>query len=232
MIKLADILKEMAMEPTPKTDYDQVIKAANAMGASNPILWRGIKGGKSIVTHVTGDRENFRGSHELGAKIIMQELGIKYPVFCYFEKSLVQLFGTPCAIILNQPYKIYQSGEVDDVMTYAQRAIYKTTNMSGGTLRQQTGTRSEEEIAKMAKDGAATYAQITNGKPLHKNREVIVDVKDYWALPTDMISRFVDAGDNIPKTKLPKDYSTYADVIQGLTFLKEYFELNSPQPKS
>ena len=212
MIKLNTILKEMAIANALSGDkaklaseVDRVIEAANQMGVNNPVLWRGMMGdkGRSLhkINYITGDRNRFMGSN-LGAATIVKELGIDQPVFAFFENSLVEFFGQPCVLVLEKPYKMYQSPEVQDIKSYVERNIYKTTHTGGGTLRTQIGSRSDDEIKQIAKEGAATYKEL-NGKPLVKDREVIIDVRNYWAI-------------------LNIEAKTYADVIENLEKYKEY----------
>lgn len=212
MIKLSTILREMAIanalsgdEAKLGSEIDKVIEAAKQMGESNPVLWRGMVGEKGSnlhkINYITGDREQFRGS-TLGATTIIQELGIKHPVFAFFEENLVEFFGYPCILVLEKPYKMYQSPEVEDLKSYIEHSIYKVEKRNGGIMRTQIGRRTNDEVVEKAKQGAATYKQL-NGKPLIENREVIIDVKNYWAI-------------------LNIKAKTYADVVEYLEKYKEY----------
>ena len=218
MIKLTNILKEMAIrnawsgetkeEKAAQTDV--VIEAAKAMGLNNPVLWRGTrgipgpKGTKSTLTrimYITGDRAAFRGGHQ-NAKKVLQLLGIDQPVFAHFDRAMTVFFGTPCALVLEQPYKLYQSTEVNDIMA--------DTNNWETTVDINSGGRARSSIFKEKTDQdlqniANTYKEIY-GKPKYgDHREVIVDVKNYWAIPCD---------DSI---------KTYGDLVQLLEEYKAKF---------
>lgn len=178
MIKLVDILNEMAVVNAWSGDKgklaqetDIVIRAAEQIGIDKSVLWRGTKGipskiGRSStlsrVMYITGDREAFRGGNE-GAKLLMQKLKIKQPVFAFFNRDTTKYFGDPCVVVPQQPYKIYQSEMIDDVMTFGK-------NITDRDLE----------------SAANTYKNITDSLtalPGREKNEVIVDTTNYWAIP-------------------------------------------------
>lgn len=217
MIKLIDILKEMAISNAWSGDKaklgeetDEVIEAAKKMGESNPVLWRGTKGvkvpgqAKSVVLrimYITGDRTAFRGSHA-NAKKVIDSIGVSNPVFAHFDRSLTEFFGTPCVIVLQEPYKMYQSPDISDIM--ADTDNWETTvekSTSGATSR---SSKFKEKTDQELETAAKSYKEI-DGKPLYDSREVIVDVKNYWAIP---------CGDEI---------KTYGDLVELLESYKKKF---------
>jgi len=177
MIRLTDLLKEMAMSnplagtsvEQSKSEISKVIQAAQQMGEQNPVLWRGSSGLKSPglrttylpqIMYVTGDRQEFRGSsdnaYSLISKVFQKEN--PQPVFAYGNISRASFFGTPGVVVFEQPFTIYQSEVVDDVKRFS----------TGAT---------EDQIQK----GAKTYKQkeLSN---LNPNIEVVVDATNYWLL--------------------------------------------------
>lgn len=233
MIKLLDFLKEDITYPSLTVAHpeewfntvDRIISAAKNMGESNPILWRGVNT-KYVIAHVSNAREHFRGGN-LGAKTIMQELGVKYPSFGYFDKALTELFGKPRIVVLEKPYTLYQSKEVQDVMDYASRDIYKTQTADHGTTRRTVGHRSEEEIIQKAKEGAKTFEKLNNGKPILPHREVVIDAPNYWLLSSGLQEL---AGKFVPKDH---EFKTYKDVVDILYKYKSYkkFQIKNTQEK-
>jgi hypothetical protein len=178
MIKLANILSEMAIfnawsgdKSKLAQETDVVIKAAEQVGIDKSVLWRGTKGipskiGRSSalsrIMYITGDREAFRGGNE-GAKLLMQKLKIKQPVFAFFNRDATRYFGNPCVVVPQQPYKIYQSEKIDDVMTFGK-----------GITNQDL------------QSAASTYKDITDSVtalPGREMQEVIIDTANYWAIP-------------------------------------------------
>jgi hypothetical protein len=195
MIKLVDILNEMAISNAWSGDKaklgeetDTVIEAAKKMGLDNPVLWRGTKGvklpghKKSVLTrimHITGDRTAFRGGH-INAKKVLDSIGIKNPIFAHFDRSLTEFFGTPCVIVLEEPYKMYQSPDISDIMADTDNWETTVEKTSGGATSRSS--KFKEKTEQELEDAAGTYKEIS-GKPLYNNREVIADAKNYWAIP-------------------------------------------------
>jgi hypothetical protein len=221
MIKLLTILKEMAISNAWSgekgklgEETDTVIEAATAMGLDNPVLWRGTGGVKvpgqrrsaiQRIMRVTGDRQAFRGGHSNAMKVL-QLLGIKHPVFAHFDRAMTEFFGTPCAIVLEQPYKIYQSSRIDDLMAGTSDWETKYTPTANGTLgSSEFKQKTEQEL----QDAADTYKQI-NGKSEYNtesgsSREVLIDVTNYWAIPCG------------------SEIKTYGDLVQLLESYKAKF---------
>jgi len=199
MIKLVDILNEMAISNAWSGDRaklpqetDVVINAAKQMGLNNPIIWRGTKGVKvpwqkqSILTyimHVTPRVTTvFRGGTR-NARKVLEIIGVKNPIFAHFDRALTEFFGTPCAIVLEKPYKIYQSTKYKDIM--ADTDDWETTEdndpSSGGRGTSRT-SRFKEKTEQDLQNIADTYQEI-GGTPLYENREIIIDAASYWAMP-------------------------------------------------
>lgn len=176
MIKLIDILKEMAISNAWSGDKeklgeetDTVIEAAKKMGDATPILWRGTGG-----VPLPGQRKSapqrimrvtprgtlaFRGGAE-NAKKVLQLIGVKHPVFVHFNRNSTKFFGTPCALVFEQPYIIRQSPVINDIMA-------------------DTEGKTEQEL----QQAAESYKDINDTGPVHDKNEVIVDVENYWAIP-------------------------------------------------
>jgi len=223
MIKLTDILKEMAISNVWSGDRAKlpqetnvVIEAAKQMGLDNPIIWRGTKGVKvpgqkrSVLAYImrVTPRETtvFRGG-TANAIEVLKMIGVKNPVFAHFDRPLTEFFGTPCAIVLEQPYKLYQSSKYSDIM--ADTSNWETTtdyninnNVSSTSRTSRLKVKTEQDL----QDVANTYQEIGN-KPLYKSREVIIDAANYWAVP---------CGDEI---------KTYGDLVNLLESYKEKFPI-------
>lgn len=224
MIKLVDLLKEMAISNAWSGDKeklgeetDVVIEAAKRMGEATPILWRGTGGvkvpgqRKSVVQRimrVTGDRQAFRGGHSNAMKVL-ELLGIKHPVFAHFDRALTEFFGTPCAIVLEEPYKMYQSSRIDDLMAGTSDWETKYTHTASGTLG---SSQFKQKTEKDLQDAADTYKQI-NGKSVYNTesgspREVLIDAANYWAVPCG------------------SEIKTYGDLVELLESYKATFAKN------
>jgi len=176
MIKLVTILKEMAISNAWSgekeklgEETDVVIEAAKQMGLDNPIMWRGTGG-----VPIPGQRKSalqrimrvtprgtsaFKGGTE-NAKRVLQLLEVEHPVFVHFNRNSTKLFGTPCALVFEQPYIIYQSPVINDIMA-------------------DTEGKTEQEL----QQAAESYKDINDNGPVHDKNEVIVDVENYWAIP-------------------------------------------------
>lgn len=251
MIKLQDFVMKESISPVridKETDLetiDNLIKYCYEMGENSQILWRGIRVAQShAIYHVVQDRDWFRGAN-LGAQTIMKKLGIKNPAFGYIGnmQSVTRLFGRTFVIVLKEPYRIFQSSVVSDVMAWAKPMIYKETNRNGGIHRQSVGTRTEEEQIAKALEGAKTYKQLKDFKNLDKKRnEVIIDTNEYWAV--DIGSIFAQAG------KFARDYSKekervsfsrvgkyedhieyYSEVIDTLTSYRKFTAWKFKNPR-
>lgn len=201
MIRLQDILNEMAVTnpllgKTPEDTNSEVlriIQAATKMGLQNPVLWRGVGGIKSPmpkakpylskIMHITGDRTAFRGGNPGAIKLIQLLFGKEniQPVFCAMQRNNVKFFGQPAVIIFQQPYTIYQSTEINDVMVYGKDA----------------------DIQKI-QSGVNTYHSVGLNH-LDSTREVLVDAINYWALPgiQDAVT-YQDVVDYLKKLFKPK----------------------------
>jgi len=177
MIRLTDLLKEMAMSnPLAGTSKEQsqfeiakVIEAAQQMGEQNPVLWRGSSGIKSPglratylpqIMYVTGDRQAFRGSSDNANKLISKvfQKDNPQPVFAYGDVGRTAIFGTPGVVVFEQPFTIYQSDTIKDVMVFS----------TGAT---------DEQLEK----GAKTYKQMDLSN-INPNIEAVVDATNYWLL--------------------------------------------------
>jgi hypothetical protein len=176
MIKLLTILKEMAISNAWSgekgklgEETDAVINAAIAMGENTPILWRGTGGvpvpgqRKSIpqrIMRVTPRGTSaFKGGTENAIKVL-QLLNVEHPVFAHFNRDSTKLFGTPCALVLEQPYTIRQSPVINDIMA-------------------DTEGKTEQEL----QQAAESYKDINDNGPVHDKNELIIDVENYWAIP-------------------------------------------------
>jgi len=222
MIKLVTILKEMAISNAWSgekeklgAETDTVIEAATAMGLDNPVLWRGTRGIKipgqrtSVIQRImrVTSRENpsFRGGHE-NAKKILQLLGINQPIFAHFDRALTEFFGTPCVIVLEQPYTMYQSSKIDDIMAGTSNWETEYTQSNSGTLG---SSKFKEKTEQDLQDAANTYKQINSKSEYNTEsgspREVIIDATNYWA---------ISCGSEI---------KTYGDLVQLLESYKAKF---------
>ena len=153
------------------------------MGSSSPIIFReaNFKQHHIINKLTTGDRDKYRGI-TLGARTVLDELGIKDPVFATFRKG-VGIFGNSYIVILKDPYKIYQSDEVFDLAVDTNPVQYKGTNLpGGGYTRSQTGTLTKEEEIAKGKELAKTYKVATDIKPLpgKEGWEILIDTPEYF----------------------------------------------------
>ena len=101
----------------------------------------------------------FKGGTENAIKVL-QLLGVNHPVFTHFDRDSTKLFGTPCALVFEQPYTIYQSPKINDIMA-------------------DTKDLTEQEL----QQAAESYENIKDTGPVHDKNEVIVDVENYWAIP-------------------------------------------------
>jgi len=176
MIKLLTILKEMAISNAWSgekgklgEETDVVINAAMAMGENTPIFWRGTGGvpipgqrksaPQRIMRVTPRETSAFKGGTE-NAKRVLQLLEVKHPVFVHFNRNSTKLFGTPCALVFEQPYTIRQSPEINDIMA-------------------DTEGKTEQEL----QQAAESYKDINDNGPVHDKNEVIVDATNYWAIP-------------------------------------------------
>lgn len=208
MIKLTDILKEMAISNVWSGDRtklpqetDVVIEAAKKMGLNNPVIWRGTRGvpvpGQkrsqlTYIMHVTPRVQTvFRGG-TANARKVLEMIGVKNPVFANFDRALTEFFGTPCVLVLEQPYKMYQSPEYSDIMadTSNWQKVEDNSTSRSTSYTNIFKERTEQEL----QDIADTYQEIGN-KPLYELREVIIDVQNYWAIPCDEDENIKTYGD-------------------------------------
>jgi hypothetical protein len=206
MIRLQDIIKEMAMidplrglnKEKAFQEIDVVIQAATDMGLQNPVIWRGTGGIKPVISklpaqysnimYVTGDRQAFRGGTE-GAMLLVKKIFKKenvQPVFAKTSRANIQYFGQPAIVILNKPYTIYQSTEIDDIMVFAKDSVKNNPDNYENAIQ----------------SGADTYNKVdlTQADPA---REIIIDVQTYWLLPDS-------------KLKNVNTYSDVVDYLNSL----------------
>jgi hypothetical protein len=247
MIKLIDLLKESLRWDVVKniranynsSEIDEVIQAAENMGVGNTVLWRTTGTYLTPVKAINNPpRTTFRGS-DLGALTILKELGITNPTFVFPNSSPHYMFGNDTyVVILKEPYKMYQSTEIDDVMAYAKQNIYKVDDTNGGYKRTQIGTRTDDEITAMAKEGAKTYRDVTDGNFIDDYREIIVQVEKYWLISPSFFTHPEIVGKfGVQDIKKFDDNTTYGDIIFALKKYKKqqdsylsWLEKN-PQPK-
>lgn len=251
MIKLIDFIINESISPV-KIDnvddlkmIDKLIQYSYNMGENSKILWRGIRVEQNYpIYNILQDRDWFRGAN-LGARTIMKKLGIKNPAFGYIGnmQTVTKIFGKTFIIILKQPYDLFQSNIVSDVMSWAQPVIYKETNKYGGFHRQSVGMRSEEEQIKKALDGAKTYKKLNELETFDDNRnEVIIDTKEYWAI--DIARLHSDAGKFVRQyqnekepvsfsriTRLEDYIENYGEVIEILSKYKNFISWKFKNPK-
>jgi hypothetical protein len=195
MIKLVTILKEMAISNAWSgekeklgAETDTVIEASTAMGLDNPVLWRGTRGipvpgkkGRDVLSHIMRitprETSAFRGGTENAIKVL-QSLEINYPIFAHFDRTSTKIFGTPCVLVFEQPYTMYQSSEINDIMA-------------------DTEGLTQQEL----QNAATSYNKIPN-KPLFGNNEIIVNATNYWAIPCgDEIKTYGDLVDLLESYK-------------------------------
>ena len=231
MIKLNKLILKESITPIEIKDesdlkiVDDLISYCQQMGENSEILWRGIRSTGSPIFHVVNDRDFFRGGN-LGAKTIMTKLGIKNPAFAYLGnmQSVTKLFGKTFAIVLKQPYRLFQSPVVDDVMAWASAPIYKETNSHGGMLRQQVGNRTEKQQIKKALEGAKTYKQLESVKNLDERRnEVIIDSDEYWALDVSLL--FAKAGKFVRQFHKEKKPVSGGRITSTEDYIENYGEI-------
>jgi hypothetical protein len=170
-------------------ELEQINSYIKEMGSSSPVIYREAKLKQHHVINklTTGDRDKYRGI-TLGAKTILDELGIKDPVFATFSKG-VGIFGESYIVILKNPYKIYQSDKVFDLAVDTNPVQYKETNIDGGLTRRQTGTLTPEEEVAKGKKLAKTYKETTDIKPLpgKEGWEILIDTPEYYLINIGVI---------------------------------------------
>ena len=217
-----DALKKIREDYNP-LEVEEAIQAASNMGRNTKVLWRNAGSYPLPVNTINNPpRTTFRGSG-LGALTILKELGVTNPTFVFPDSRPHYVFGNyTYVVILKEPYKLYQSTKIDDVMAYAQRNIYKGEEKNGGYLRTQIGTRTEDEIVERAKEGAKTYRDVSDGNLVDNGREIIVQTKKYWLVsPTafkypELVGKF-----GVQDIKEFGDDTTYNDVIFALEKYKK-----------
>jgi hypothetical protein len=227
MIKLMDLLFESNIrwdalkkirENYNLLEIEEAIQSATDMGKDTKVLWRTTGQYPYPVNAIDNPpRTLFRGS-KLGALTILKELGITNPTFVFPNSYPHYMFGNHTyVIIFKKPYKMYQSTEVDDIMAHAQPIIYKTEHKWGGTFRHQIGTRTDKEIIALAKEGAKTYVDVSNGNFIDNNREIIVQTEKYWLLHPmmfqypELVGKF-----GVQDIKKFGDDTTYGDIVFAL----------------
>ena len=170
-------------------ELEQINSYIKEMGSSSPVIYREAKLKQHHVINklTTGDRDKYRGI-TLGAKTVLDELGIKDPVFATFSKG-VGIFGESYIVILKNPYKIYQSDKVFDLAVDTNPVQYKETNIDGGLTRTQTGTLTPEEEVAKGKKLAKTYKETTDIKPLpgKEGWEILIDTPEYYLINIGVI---------------------------------------------
>ena len=170
-------------------ELEQINSYIKEMGSSSPIIYREarLKQLHVIKKLTNGYRDKYRGI-TLGAKTILDELGIKDPVFATFSKG-VGIFGESYIVILKNPYKIYQSDKVFDLAVDTNPVQYKETNIDGGLTRRQTGTLTPEEEVAKGKKLAKTYKETTDIKPLpgKEGWEILIDTPEYYLINIGVI---------------------------------------------
>ena len=166
-------------------ELEQITSYIKDMGSSSSIIYREAKLKQHHVINklTTGDRDRYRGI-TLGAKTVLDELGIKDPVFATFAKG-VGIFGDSYIVILKNPYKIFQSDEVFDLAVDTNPVQYKGKDLPGGGYRRsQTGTLTKEEEIAKGKELAKTYKVATDIKPLpgKEGWEILIDTPEYFLI--------------------------------------------------
>ena len=235
MIKLQDFILKESMSPVrikSESDLetvDNLIKYCYEMGEDSQIMWRGMRvPQRHSIYHVVQDRDWFRGANT-GAQTIMKKLEVKNPAFAYIGnmQSITRLFGRTFVVVLKEPYRVFQSEVVSDVMAWAQPTIYKETETGGGLHRAQIGIRTKEQQIQKALEGAKTYNQLKDFKNLSKERhELIIDTQDYWAV--DIGEIFANAGKfarNYQKEKERVSFSRIGKFEDHLEYYSEVIDL-------
>jgi hypothetical protein len=234
MIKLIDILKEaisggLPLDDNGKIDLVQAIPELEKinsyikeMGLSNDVIYRESKFKREYIINKlsTGDRDKYRGIR-LGSKTVLDTLNIKDPVFASFFKG-IGIFGDSFIIILKQPYKIYQSPEVNDLAVSTNPIQYSPFK---NNQRSQTGTLStEEEIAK-GKELAKTYKQLKDIKPLPGAdiNEIIIDTSEYYMIKPGVLINLAGKHSGY-QVKDAHNIKTYGQVYDIMTKLISYWK--------
>ena len=119
---------------------DDIIKVAEAMNQSDPVMWRGMStkdpnfrySSSGTFVHLVADRTSFRGGNP-GAAKMMSYLKIKEPIFISYNAERSKFFGMVYAIIPKNPWKVLQSELVEDVKGFNEEMPYYSN--SGGNGR-------------------------------------------------------------------------------------------------
>ena len=98
----------------------------------------------------------------VSALAAMQKLKIKQPVFAFFNRDATRYFGNPCVVVPQQPYKIYQSEKIDDVMAFGKNITNQDLQSAAGTYKDITDS--------------------VTALPGREIQEVIIDTANYWAI--------------------------------------------------
>lgn len=203
------------------------------MGSSSPIIFReaNFKQHHIINKLTTGDRDKYRGI-TLGAKTVLDELGIKDPVFATFKRS-VGIFGNTYIVILKNPYKIYQSDEVSDLAVKTNPIQYKEKNLpGGGYTRSQTGTLTKEEEIEKGKKLAKTYTSTTDIKPLpgKEHWEIIIDTPEYFLVSPGILINLAGKHSGY-QVKDASKIETYGQLHDLMSKMISYWKWTSKNKK-
>jgi len=205
-------------------ELEQINSYIKEMGSSSPVIYRESKLKQHHVINklTTGDRDKYRGM-TLGARTVLDELGIKDPIFATFAKS-VGIFGERYIVILKNPYKIYQSDKVFDLAVDTNPVQYKETNKNGFS-KTQTGTLTPEEEVAKGKKLAKTYKETTDIKPLpgKENWEILIDTPEYYLINIGVIINLAGKYSGY-QTKDADKITTYGQLSDLISKLTDYFK--------
>jgi len=208
-------------------DLEQLNQYIKALGSSTPLIFREAKYKQHHIINklTTGDRDKYRGI-TLGGKTVLDELGVKDPVFATFKRG-VGIFGNSYSyvVILKDPYKIYQSDKVFDLAVDTNPVQYKETNKNGSLSRSQTGILTKEEEIAKGKELAKTYKVATDIKPLpgKEGWEIIIDTPEYYMVNPAILINLAGKFSGY-QVKDANNFKTYGELSELMNKLIGYWK--------
>jgi hypothetical protein len=196
--------------------------------SSYPLLFRefthNIKQNTALIK-VINDRGEYKarqGENELQPELL-QELGIKYPVFCVFHSNGTQGVLGKSHIVIPLNYNIFWSPIVEDLG--GNRIVGKNKDNYGSISTGNVSTWDYDKKRMVGKEFASTYKE---GWPDNKiKNELILDCKEYYMLnlrqlltnlkfdPTKYKYTEEVLNRRVPEFK--GQITTYGDVVEYLT---------------